>query len=526
MAATTFQLTNRGDLGGLFRRIPRWAYVAIAVVLIAAIVASYVMTRSSTATDVVTQPVMRETLAQTVTASGTVNAQNTIAVGTQVSGTIASIDVDYNSHVKKGQVLARLDPSSIQAQLDQAQANVAQASAQAAAAGANAGGASAGVQVSAANSAAQQAAIGAAQANTQKAQAALTLAQQTLQRDQALYAQGYLAKNQIDSDNSNVAQSQAAVAQAQASAAQAQAQAQASAASVTQQSDTAAGQAASAQAAQASIAAQQAVVQQDQLNLQHTVITSPVDGVVVARSVSVGQTVAASLQTPTLFTIAQDLKKMEVDINVAEPDIGNVKAGDNVTFTVLAYPNQQFSGKVDSVRINPTTTNNVVTYQVVVYANNSSGKLLPGMTANATIDVASAPNALVVPLQALHTRGGSQSGSTQNGSTQSGGTQSGSWGQTLSQSAGGAVTAGSNAMLLVQRNGKVTPVRVHVDLTTAAQAAVTPLEGQTLSENDVVVISSGSTHASGSHGGQQSRGGSSSPFAAQAPGGMRGMGGH
>ena len=113
-------------------------------------------------------------------------------------------------------------------------------------------------------------------------------------------------------------------------------------------------------------------------------ITSPVDGTVVARDVSVGQTVAASLQTPTLFSIAQNLGKMEVDINVGEPDIGNVKAGDSVSFSVLAYPNEVFHGTVSQVRINPQTLNNVVTYDVVVFADNTHGKLLPGMTANAT----------------------------------------------------------------------------------------------------------------------------------------------
>ena len=121
----------------------------------------------------------------------------------------------------------------------------------------------------------------------------------------------------------------------------------------------------------------------------------------MARDVSVGQTVAASLQTPTLFSIAQDLGKMEVDINVAEPDIGNVKPGDTVDFSVLAYPNRTFHGTVAQVRINPQTVNNVVTYDVVVLVDNRDGALLPGMTANATIDVATAKNALVVPLSAL-----------------------------------------------------------------------------------------------------------------------------
>ncbi len=158
------------------------------------------------------------------------------------------------------------------------------------------------------------------------------------------------------------------------------------------------------QAAQAGVAAAQAQVEQDELNIQRAVITSPVDGTVIARDVSVGQTVAASLQTPTLFSIAQNLHKMEVDINVGEPDIGNVRPGDAVSFSVLAYPNQTFTGTVSQVRVNPTTVNNVVTYTVITLVNNPNNALLPGMTANATIEVKTAKNALVVPTQALSFR--------------------------------------------------------------------------------------------------------------------------
>ena len=142
-------------------------------------------------------------------------------------------------------------------------------------------------------------------------------------------------------------------------------------------------------------------MRQAQLNLQKTIVTSPVDGTVVARNVAVGTTVAASFQTPTLFSIAQDLSKMEVDLAVGEPDIGNVKPGESVDFGVLAYPNQTFRGVVSQVRINPVTTQNVVTYTTVVLVDNRAGKLLPGMTANAAIHVAKASNALVVPVAAF-----------------------------------------------------------------------------------------------------------------------------
>ncbi len=206
--------------------------------------------------------------------------------------------------------------------------------------------------------------------------------------------------------------------------------------------------------------------------MQHTVITSPVDGTVVAREVSVGQTVAASLQTPTLFSIAANLGKMEVDINVGEPDIGNVKAGDRVRFSVLAHPDQTFQGTVAQVRINPQTLNNVVTYDVVVYAENAGGRLLPGMTANATIDVATATNALTVPVTALHASGGAPSTP---------------WGSVSGADAGGAIAAGSTARLTIARDGKAVPVHVRVSLTSGTQAAVVPVAPDTLAAGEPVV---------------------------------------
>jgi HlyD family secretion protein len=381
-------------------RLPRWLALLGGLLLGAALIAAIAL-RSRGTVSYVTAPVVQQTLTQSVTASGTVNPQNAVSVGTQVSGTIQSISVDYNRTVRKGQVLARLDPSTFQAQLDQAQAALSQAQALAAQADAAASGAQSGVAIAGANSAAQEAAVASAQANVDKAQATLRLAQQTQTRDSALLAQGYIAQSSVDTDRSNTAQDEAAVAAAQAAVAQARAQAAASSETVGQIGDSAQAQAAAAQAAQAGVEAALAAVQQDRLNLEHTVIASPVDGTVVAREVSVGQTVAPSLQTPTLFSIAQNLQKMEVDINVGEPDIGNVKAGDPVSFSVLAYPNRTFRGTVSQVRINPQTVNNVVTYDVVVLAGNADGALLPGMTANATIDVAKAPNALVVPAAAL-----------------------------------------------------------------------------------------------------------------------------
>lgn len=525
-------LPNPAFLWEALKQRRLWA-AALAVLLIAAVVAAFAGIRSSAKVQYVTQPVMQQDLTQNVTASGTVNAQNTVTVGTQVSGTIQAIYVDYNSKVRKGQVLARLDPSQLQAQLQQAQASLAQAQAQAAAQGQTAGGAAASIQVAqqtsaaqAANAQAAQAAIATAQANVSKAQSGVQLAQQTLSRDRTLLSQGFIAQSQYDSDNANLQSMQSGVVSAQAALAQARAQAassanQAQASSAQTQVDTAQAGASSDQAAaaQAAVAAAQAQVQQDELNLQRAVITSPVDGTVVDRAVSVGQTVAASLQTPTLFTIAQDLHKMEADISVGEPDIGNLKAGDAVSFSVLAYPNETFNGTVSQVRVNPTTVNNVVTYTVITLVDNAQGKLLPGMTANASIAVKTAKNALVVPLEALsyrpssgsarthrRTQSGTASSKTGSSATASAGAP---WGQT-SGSASGATTSGSRSAIFVDQNGKATPVPVRIDLVSGTLAAVTPLRG-TLNANDQVITADGSSTASpraGSSGSSRSLGSS------------------
>ncbi|HEY1654131.1 MAG TPA: efflux RND transporter periplasmic adaptor subunit [Candidatus Tumulicola sp.] len=499
-------------LGGRARALgaidPRWILAAVAAAIVfAAALAVAGAVRAHSAVQYVTTPVTQQTLAQNVTASGTVNPQNNISVGTQVSGTISAIYVDYNSKVKKGQILARLDPSTFQAQLDQAQASLAQTQAQAAQAQANAGGAASGVSVAGANAAAERAAATAARANVGKLQAALALAQKTESRDAALLGQGYVAQAAVDADRSSVAGATADLASAQAAVAQADAQTAAAAATTDQSGSTAQAQSAAAQAAEASIGSAQAMVTQDRLNLEHSVITSPVDGTVVARDVSVGQTVAASLQTPTLFAIAQDLGKMQVDINVAEPDIGNVKTGETVGFSVLAYPNRTFQGTVAQVRINPQTLNNVVTYDVVVRVDNGDGALLPGMTAHASIQVATQKNALVVPLAALQWN--PHAAAAPSGTPASGGASP--WGAVQGGAkTTGVVTIGSNGSVFVQRDGKLARVPVRVALVTATQAAVTPAAPAQLTAGDPVVVS-----ASGSS--QRTRSAASAPGLGGSP---------
>jgi HlyD family secretion protein len=507
-----------------------WLAIVAALVLAIGSIA-FVRARSGAAVSYVTTPVLRQDLVQSVSATGTVNPQNTIAVGTQESGTISEIDVDYNSHVKKGEILAKIDPTTLQASLDQAEAALAQAQAQAQAARATASGARAGIgtadatqQAAQANAAAAlatarsgQAGIATAQSNVTKSQSALSLAQQTVSRDQSLLAQGFIAQSQLDSDRSGLVAAQTTLQAAQAAVQQAQLAAQAStsqaAASVAQTSaqsystSTAQSQAetqvANAAAAAANVAAAQAQVQTAQSNLQKTIITSPVDGTVIARSVSVGQTVAASLQTPTLFSIAQDLNKMEVDLAVGEPDIGGVKPGDSVTFSVLAFPSRTFQGLVSQVRIDPTTTNNVVTYTTVVLVDNRDGALLPGMTANAQIHTAKAANALVVPTAALTYRPTTGGAGTRGSHRANGATAttiaSGSaspWGATTG-SASSLPASGAQARIFVQRDGKLQRVAVTVGLTSGTQAAVTPIQGALVPGDAVVTADSSAGAASG-----------------------------
>jgi HlyD family secretion protein len=546
------------------RRRPRWMFAALALLIVVAIVASIVVVRSRAgAVTYTTVPVQTGALAQTVTASGTLNPQNTINVGTQVSGMISEIDADFNSKVKKGQILAKIDPTTFQASLEQAQATLAQSEAQAEASGATASGGPASVaeaqaQAQAAVASAEaakmtadaaQAAVATAQTSVTKNVSALALAQSTVNRDQQLLAQGYIAQSQMDTDQSNLVAAQSTLASSRAAVAQAQAQAAASTAqiatAVAQQqaqnaqtgvsSATAENQVATHDASVAAIGIQEAQVKTAQANLANTIITSPVDGTVIARDVSIGQTVASSLQTPTLFAIAQDLTKMELDLAVGEPDIGHVAAGDPVSFSVLAYPNRIFTGTVEQVRKDPTTVSNVVTYTTVVIVNNTDNALLPGMTANATIQVAHVDNASIVPLAALgftpptgslqhgnRTRPAGATSKTAATKTSAattgnaGATASASpWGNTGATSAG-AVTSGSTGRIFVERAGKLTMVPVKVGLLNETEASVTPLRG-TLSATDQVVISD-------SHGASSSHATARNPLTGgtQAGGGGRG----
>ena len=280
-----------------------------------------------------------------VEATGTINAVITVQVGSQVSGTIAKLNVDFNSRVHKGDIVALIDPALFKGALLQATADLENGKAN----------------------------LVAAQANLDKARAGLVQTKADYDRTVGLFRDGVTSQQQLDLAKANYDSANAAVNGGLASVKQAEAQ----------------------------VNQKQAAVEVAQTNLNYTVIRSPIDGTVVARNVDVGQTVAASLQAPTIFTIAQDLSKMWVYAKTDESDVGNIKVGKPVTFKVDAFPKDTFRGTVSQVRMNATTVQSVVTYDTIIEFANPELKLFPGMTAYVTIPVATVQNVLKVPNTAL-----------------------------------------------------------------------------------------------------------------------------
>jgi HlyD family secretion protein len=306
--------------------------IAIALVAVTGLSAAAMYARRDGEAPVVaTDAVSRGSILTVINATGTLEAVDTVQVGTQVSGTIQSLSADFNSIVRKGQVLARLDPSLIQAEIERARANL----------------------------------LG-AEADVERIQVQRQDAATKLARATELAARQLISKSELD------------------------------AAELTLRTNEAQLKAVAAQVTQA-----RAAVSQAEVNLQKTVITSPIDGIVISRSVDVGQTVAASLQAPTLYTIAADLSQMQLKASIDESDLGNIKDGQAVTFTVDAYPNDVFRGRVQQVRLNPVIASNVVTYAAIVSAPNAELKLKPGMTATLTIEVTRRDNVLRIPSAAL-----------------------------------------------------------------------------------------------------------------------------
>ena len=290
------------------------------VIMVAASAAALYYWTSSKKVDKITyrwDKVDRGNVSISVTATGTLNAVTTVQVGSQVSGTIAKLYADFNSVVKEGALLAQLDPTFLQATVNEQKANV------------------------------------------DRARAQVNDAQRNLTRAKQLLDRSLVPQSDVDANTTAL------------------------------------------ETAQASLKQAEAALQRAQVNLQYATITAPISGVVISREVDVGQTVAASLQAPRLFTIANDLSKMQVQASVDEADIGSIKAGQDVSFRVDAYPDDRFTGTVSQIRLAPIITQNVVTYSVIINVANPDLKLMPGMTATVSIEVTSRDNVLRVPLLAL-----------------------------------------------------------------------------------------------------------------------------
>jgi HlyD family secretion protein len=369
----------------------RLLWIVAIVVLAGAITGGYLYTQGVGARPAFrTAAVARGPLTSAVSATGTLNAVITVQVGSQVSGQIKELHADFNSQVKKDQVIARIDPDTFEAKVNQTKAQVD-------AARASVLNQQALVEKTRADLENTRAAFAAARAQTAKSQVAVVDTNRTLGRNRDLRQRGLIA--QADEDTAQ-ATYDSAVAQLEASKAQEQAQVSTVRAAEAQLRVAEA----MLQNAVAQVAQNEAAQRQAQVDLDHTYIRAPVDGVVVGRTVDVGQTVAASLQAPTLFTIAQDLRNMQVDTNVDEADVGRVKVGQVTSFTVDSFPGRTFTGEVVQIRKAPLVVQNVVTYDVVVSAKNPDQRLLPGMTANVRIVIDQKEGVLQVPNAALRFR--------------------------------------------------------------------------------------------------------------------------
>jgi len=329
-------------------------------------------------------------LTAAVSATGNLNAVIIVQVGSQVSGQIKELLVDFNSVVKKGQTIARIDPQIFEAQVNQAKADVETAKAAVLNQAASVEKARADVENA-------RAALAQGKAQTAKADAAQADSKRIFDRNAELFNRQLIAQADRDTAQANYEQ---AVAQSESS----RASEKALAANIDSSLAQLRVQEAALKSAHAQVDQKTAALAQAQTNLDYTTIRAPVDGIVVSRAVDVGQTVAASLQAPTLFTIAQDLTKMQVETSVDEADIGRVKLEDRATFTVDAFSGQTFSGIVTQIRKAAQIVQNVVTYTVVISVDNPGGRLLPGMTANVKLVYAEKPSVLKVPNAALRFR--------------------------------------------------------------------------------------------------------------------------
>ena len=331
-------------IGNFYRNHRRLALLVVVACVVALAVFTVGLTRRNPA-QYFTADVEQGDIQAIVNATGTINAVTTVQVGSQVSGMISELHVDFNSQVKRGQVIARIDPSIFQTRVLQTEADLANA----------------------------QAGVATAQAGIHRAEANMRQAELNLKRTMELFGQGIASAQERDTLQAAYDTALADKQSAEAQMSQARAQ----------------------------VKQRQAAVQQARLDLQHSVIQAPIDGTVIARNVDVGQTVAASLQAPTLFTIAQDLTKMLVYAKTDESDVGKIQVGATANFKVDSFPTENFRGRVTQVRMNAYQVQNVVTYDTIIEFDNPERKLLPGMTAYVTIPVAHASQVVKIPNGAL-----------------------------------------------------------------------------------------------------------------------------
>jgi len=350
-----------------------------------------------------TARVDRGDIVSTVSATGNLAAVVTVQVGTQVSGTIQKLFVDFNSPVKKGQTIAQIDPALFNAQVEQSHGNLINA-----------------------------------QANLQKAKADLTDAKRTLERNRQLVKDGIIAQSDFDAADTKYL-----------------------------------GAVAGVRGAEGSVAQTRGSYSQARTNLKYSTIKSPVDGTVVSRNVDVGQTVAASFTTPTLFTIAQDLTKMEINTSVDEADISRVMEGQPVTFTVDSYPEKRFRGNVTQIRNSPVITQNVVTYAVIVGVDNRDLNLKPGMTANVAIETARKENVLKIPSAALRFKPKVDK-ETREAKTRPAG-----------KGAPGMRKEATQKVYILDKDKKPVPVAINTGISNDGHVEVT---GGNLRENDEVIV--------------------------------------
>ena len=388
--------------------------VVIAVlIVIAVVVIGYFLIGRKPETTYKTAKAERGNLIESVSATGNLAAVVTVQVGTQASGTIQQLFVDFNSPVKKGQVIAQIDPSLFNAQVEQTRGNYLNA-----------------------------------QATLQKAKADMQDAKRNLERNRQLVKEGIVAQSDFDTAENRYEMAVAA-----------------------------------AKGAEGSVAQTRGSLAQAETNLRNATIRSPVDGIVVSRAIDVGQTVAASFQTPTLFTIAQDLTKMQIDTSVDEADIARVQVGQTVSFTVDAYPEVQFEGAVRQVRNAPVIAQNVVTYVVVIDVNNKDMRLKPGMTANVNIVTASRDNVLKIPSAALRFKPKDTGKARPAGIGRSTGESREKGGPAAGKSVGNKVSG--QKIFLLDQERKPVPVPVVTGISGDGQVEV--VDG-TLKEGDEVIL--------------------------------------